>query len=42
MQSVWLLKAGGCRGSDRASSAMLAQNEWLVWAGGSEQGVWML
>ena len=34
MQSVWLLKAG-------ASSAMLAQNVWLVWAGGGEQCVSM-
>ena len=42
MQSGWLWKAGGCRGSDRASSAMLAQNMWLIWAGGREQGEWML
>ena len=30
MQSLWLLKAG-------ASSAMLAQNVWVVWARGGEQ-----
>ena len=32
----------GCTGSDRASNAILAQNVWPVWAGGSEQVVWML
>ena len=31
MQSVWLLKAGA------SSSAMLAQNVWVVWARGGEQ-----